>query len=212
MDQLQEAGKKEFPIIVKADVQGSVEAISNALENLGTDEVATRVIHGGVGAITESDVTLAEASGAVMLAFNVRPNVQAREACVRSGTEIRTYSVIYHLIDDVKAAMSGLLEPTIRETTLGNAKILEVFHISKVGKVAGCRVIDGVVRRGQKVRLLRDNIVIHEGSLSTLKHFQNEVKEVKVGQECGMSFENYEDLKDGDTIECFSVETIERQL
>lgn len=212
MDQLQEAGKKEFPIIVKADVQGSVEAISNALENLGTDEVAARVIHGGVGAITESDVTLAEASGAVMLAFNVRPNVQAREACVRSGTEIRTYSVIYHLIDDVKAAMSGLLEPTIRETTLGNAKILEVFHISKVGKVAGCRVIDGVVRRGQKVRLLRDNIVIHEGSLSTLKHFQNEVKEVKVGQECGMSFENYEDLKDGDTIECFSVETIERQL
>jgi translation initiation factor IF-2 len=157
-------------------------------------------------------VTLAAASGAVILAFNVRPNVQAREASARSGTEIRTYSVIYHLVDDVRAAMSGLLEPTIRETTLGNAEILEVFHISKVGKVAGCRVTDGVVRRGEKVRLVRDNVVIHEGMLSTLKRFQDEVREVQAGQECGMSFESYQDLKQGDVIECFSVETIERKL
>jgi translation initiation factor IF-2 len=212
MNQLQESGRKEFPILVKADVQGSVEAITSALDQLATEEVAARVIHGGVGAITESDVTLAAASGAVILAFNVRPNVQAREASARSGTEIRTYSVIYHLVDDVRAAMSGLLEPTIRETTLGNAEILEVFHISKVGKVAGCRVTDGVVRRGEKVRLVRDNVVIHEGMLSTLKRFQDEVREVQAGQECGMSFESYQDLKQGDVIECFSVETIERKL
>ena len=212
MTQLKEEGRKEFTILVKADVQGSVEAITSALDNLSTDEVLARVIHGGVGAITESDVTLAQASNAVILAFNVRPNVQAREAASRTGVEIRTYSVIYHLVDDVKAAMSGLLEPTIRETTLGNAEILEVFHISKVGKVAGCRVTDGVVKRGEKVRLLRDNVVIHEGTLATLKRFQDEVREVQSGQECGMAFEGYQDLKQGDVIECFSVESIERQL
>jgi translation initiation factor IF-2 len=212
MTQLKEEGRKEFPIVVKADVQGSAEAITSALEKLGTEEVIARVVHSGVGAITESDVTLADASGAVILAFNVRPNVQAREASARSGTEIRTYAVIYHLVDDIKAAMSGLLDPTLRETTLGTAEALEVFHISKVGKVAGCRVTEGVVRRGEKVRLIRDNVVIHEGTLSTLKRFQDEVREVQTGQECGMSFENYQDLKEGDMIECYSVERIERAL
>ncbi len=212
MKGLQTAGRKEFPLVVKTDVQGSLEAISGALEKLGTEEVAARIIHGGVGGVTESDVTLAEASGAAIIGFNVRANVQARQAAERAGIEIRYYNIIYNLVDDVKAAMSGLLSPERRETFLGNAEILEVFNITKVGKVAGCRVVEGVVERGASVRLIRDNVVIHEGKLATLKRFKDDVKEVHAGQECGMNFENYQDMRQGDVIECFRVEEIARTL
>ncbi|MGH6825293.1 translation initiation factor IF-2, partial [Methyloceanibacter sp.] len=194
------------------DVQGSVEAIVAALDKLGTDEVRARIIHAGVGGITESDVGLASTSGAVILGFNVRANSQAREAAERDGVEIRYYAVIYDLVDEVKQAMSGLLAPTRRETFLGNAEILEVFTISKVGKVAGCRVTEGKVERGAQVRLIRDNVVVHEGKLSTLKRFKDEVREVVAGQECGMAFEGYQDMRQGDVIECFEVEHVRRTL
>ncbi|QCI64522.1 translation initiation factor IF-2 [Phreatobacter stygius] len=206
------AGKKEFPLIVKGDVQGSVEAIIGALAKLGNDEVSARVILSGVGGITESDVTLAETSGAAVLGFNARAHKEAREAAARSGIEIRYYNIIYDLVDDIKAAMSGMLAPELRETMLGNAQILEVFNITKVGKVAGCRVTEGRVERGAHVRLIRDNIVVHEGKLSTLKRFKDEVKEVQVGQECGMAFESYQDMRAGDVIECYRVEEIKRSL
>jgi translation initiation factor IF-2 len=212
MQQLKEAGRKEFPLVVKGDVQGSVEAIGGALRKLGTDEVEARMVHSGVGGITESDVALAAASGAVVVGFNVRANVQAKLAADQAGVEIRYYNIIYDLVDDVKKAMSGLLSPTLREIFLGNAQILEVFNISKVGKVAGCRVSEGKVERGAKVRLIRDNVVIHEGTLSTLKRFKDEVREVPAGQECGMAFSNYQDIRQGDVIECFNVETIARTL
>ncbi len=212
MSQLQTSGMKEFPLVVKGDVQGSIEAIAGALDKLGTDEVRARIVHSGAGGITESDISLAEASNAAIIGFNVRANVQARQAAERAGIEIRYYNIIYDLVDDVKAAMSGLLSPERRETFLGNAEILEVFNITKVGKVAGCRVIEGKVERGAGVRLVRDNVVIHEGKLKTLKRFKDEVNEVPVGQECGMAFENYEDIRAGDTIECFRVEHITRTL
>jgi translation initiation factor IF-2 len=212
MTQLKAAGTKEFTLLVKGDVQGSVEAIVAALDKLGTDEVRARIIHAGVGGITESDVGLASTSGAVILGFNVRANSQAREAAEREGVEIRYYAVIYDLVDEVKQAMSGLLAPTRRETFLGNAEILEVFTISKVGKVAGCRVTEGKVERGAQVRLIRDNVVVHEGKLSTLKRFKDEVKEVVAGQECGMAFEGYQDMRQGDVIECFEVEHVRRTL
>jgi translation initiation factor IF-2 len=212
MSQLAQAGKKEFPLIIKGDVQGSVEAISATLEKLGTDEVTARQVHIAVGGITESDVSLASASNAVIVGFNVRANAQAKELADRSGIEIRYYNVIYDLVDDIKAAMSGLLAPTLRETFLGNAQILEVFNITKVGNVAGCLITDGRVERGAHVRLIRDNVVIHEGKLSTLKRFKDEVKEVQSGQECGMAFENYQDMRKGDTIECFRVEEVKRSL
>ncbi|MXN66820.1 translation initiation factor IF-2 [Stappia sp. GBMRC 2046] len=212
MNRLQEAGRKEFPLVIKGDVQGSVEAIVGALEKLGTEEVAARVLHAGVGGITESDVTLASASNSPIIGFNVRANKQAREAAERDGIEIRYYNIIYDLVDDIKAAMSGLLSPERRETFLGNAEILQVFNISKVGKVAGCRVSEGTVERGAEVRLIRDDVVIHEGKLGTLKRFKDEVKEVKAGQECGMNFENYQDMRPGDVIECFRVEQIARTL
>jgi len=212
MQQLKEAGRKEFPLVIKGDVQGSVEAIAGALRKLGTDEVEARLVHSGVGGITESDVALANASRAVVVGFNVRANVQAKLAADQIGVEIRYYNIIYDLVDDVKKAMSGLLSPTVREIFLGNAEILEVFNISKVGKIAGCRVTDGKVERGAKVRLIRDNVVIHEGTLSTLKRFKDEVREVPAGQECGMAFANYQDIRQGDVIECFNVETIARSL
>ena len=212
MSRLQVEGKKLFPILIKGDVQGSVEAIVQALEKLGTDEVAAQVMHAGVGGITESDVSLAAASEAAIIGFNVRANAQAREAAEREGVEIRYYNIIYDLVDDIKAAMSGLLSPERRETFLGNAEILEVFNISKVGKVAGCRVTEGKVERGAGVRLIRDNVVIHEGKLSTLKRFKDEVREVPAGQECGMAFEKYEDMRAGDVIECYRVEEIARTL
>jgi translation initiation factor IF-2 len=203
---------KELPLVVKADVQGSVEAIIGALDKVGNEEVKARVIHSGVGGITESDITLAEASGAAVIGFNVRAHKEAREASERTGTEIRYYNIIYDLVDDVKGVLSGLLAPTLREEFLGNAQILEVFNISKVGKVAGCRITDGRVERGANVRLIRDNVVIHEGKLSTLKRFKDEVKEVQAGQECGMAFENYQDMRAGDVIECYRVESIKRTL
>jgi len=212
MNNLKIAGAKEFTLLVKGDVQGSVEAIVAALDKMGTDEVRARIIHAGVGGITESDVGLAATSGAVVLGFNVRANSQAREAAERDGVEIRYYAVIYDLVDEVKQAMSGLLAPTRRETFLGNAEILEVFTISKVGKVAGCRVTEGKVERGAQVRLIRDNVVIHEGKLSTLKRFKDEVREVIAGQECGMAFEGYQDMRPGDVIECFEVEHVQRTL
>jgi translation initiation factor IF-2 len=212
MSQLKTSGRKEFPLVVKADVQGSLEAILGSLEKLGTDEVAARILHAGVGGISESDVTLAEGFNAAIIGFSVRANKEAAAAAKRNGIEIRYYNIIYDLVDDVKKAMSGLLAPTLRETMLGNAQILEIFNISKVGKVAGCRVTDGTVERGANVRLIRDNVVVHEGKLSTLKRFKDEVKEVQAGQECGMAFENYHDMRVGDVIECYRVETIQRSL
>jgi translation initiation factor IF-2 len=212
MSQLKTAGRKEFPLVVKGDVQGSVEAIVSALEKLGTDEVTARVLHAGVGAITESDVRLAETSGAAIIGFNVRAHKEAREEAERGGIEIRYYNIIYDLVDDVKKAMSGLLAPTLRETVLGTAEVLELFDISKVGKIAGCRVTAGKVERGQHVRLIRDGVVIHEGKLATLKRFKDDAREVVAGQECGMSFESYEDMRKGDIIECFRVEQVQRSL
>jgi translation initiation factor IF-2 len=216
LDQLlktRESGEKRLlPIVLKADVQGSSEAIQGALLKLSTDEVGVQVLQSGVGGITESDIILAHASGAAVIGFNVRADKLARERAKRDGVEIRYYNIIYNVVDDVKAVLSGMLTPELREKFLGNAEILEVFSISKVGKVAGCRVTEGVVRRGAKVRLIRDNVVIHEGELSTLKRFKDEVREVQNGQECGMAFANYQDMQKGDVIEAFEVETIQRAL
>jgi translation initiation factor IF-2 len=212
MAQAKTSGRKEFPLVIKADVQGSLEAVIGSLEKLGTEEVAARVLHAGVGGISESDVTLAEASGVPIIAFNVRANKEARGAAERAGIEIRYYNIIYDLVDDVKKAMSGLLPPTLRETMLGNAQILEIFKVSKVGNIAGCRVTDGTVERGANVRLIRDNVVIHEGKLSQLKRFKDDAREVSAGMECGMAFEGYQDMRAGDVIECYRVETIQRSL
>ncbi|WAC28291.1 translation initiation factor IF-2 [Ancylobacter sp. SL191] len=212
MSQAKTTGRKEFPLIIKGDVSGSVEAIISSLEKLGTDEVQARIIHSGAGGVNESDVTLAETAGAAIIAFNVRANKEARDAADRAGIEIRQYNIIYDLVDDVKAAMGGLLAPVNRETMLGNALIKEIFGVSKVGKVAGCLVTDGIVERGQHVRLIRDNVVIHEGKLATLNRFKDAVNTVQSGQECGMSFENYQDMRAGDVIECYRVEVVQRTL
>ena len=202
----------ELPVVVKADVQGSAEAIVQALEKVGNDEVRVRVLHYGVGAITESDVGLAEASSAPVIGFNVRANAPARASANQKGVEIRYYSIIYDLIDDIKAAASGLLSAEVRENFIGYAEIKEVFRVTGIGNVAGCLVTEGVARRSAGVRLLRDNVVIHEGTLKTLKRFKDEVKEVQSGQECGMAFENYDDIRKGDVIEIFEREEIERKL
>ena len=202
----------ELPILVKADVQGSAEAIVQAMEKIGNDEVRVRVLHSGVGAITETDIGLAEASGAPVFGFNVRANATARNTANQKGVEIRYYSVIYDLVDDVKKAASGLLSAEIRENFIGYASIKEVFKVSNVGKVAGCIVTEGVARRSAGVRLLRDNVVIHEGTLKTLKRFKDEVPEVQSGQECGMAFENYDDIRPDDVIEIFEREEVERNL
>ena len=204
---------RELPIVIKADVQGSLEAIMASVAKLGTEEVSTRVLHGAVGGINESDITLAKASGGIIVGFNVRANPQARELARRDGVEIRYYSIIYDVIDDIKGLMSGLLAPTLREKYQGTAEIRNVFMISKVGgKVAGCYITDGTVKRGAKVRLLRDDIVVHEGELKSLKRCKDEVKEVKESFECGMVFENYSDIREGDVVECFEIESIARQL
>ena len=202
----------ELPILVKADVQGSAEAIVQAMEKIGNDEVRVRVLHSGVGAITETDVGLAEASGAPIMGFNVRANASARNTANQKGVEIRYYSVIYDLVDDVKAAASGLLSAEIKENFIGYANIKEVFKVTGVGKVAGCLVTEGVARRSAGVRLLRDNVVIHEGTLKTLKRFKDEVPEVQSGQECGMAFENYDDIRPDDVIEIFEREEVTRTL
>ncbi|MCF4165446.1 translation initiation factor IF-2 [Zavarzinia compransoris] len=209
---IKEGQVKELPMVIKADVQGSLEAIVGSLTKLGNDEVAVRILHDAVGGITESDVALAKASNAPIIAFNVRAGKQAREMADHEGVEIRYYSIIYDLVDDIKQALSGLLAPTLKETFLGYASIREVFQITKTGKVAGCLVTEGVVKRGAKVRIIRDNVVIHEGTLSSLRRFKDEVKEVKATYECGMAFENYENFHVGDVVECFDVEEIARTL
>ena len=202
----------ELPVVVKSDVQGSSEAIVQALEKVGNEDVRVRILHAGVGAITESDITLAEASGAPIIGFNVRANAAARQGANQKGIELRYYSVIYDLVDDVKKAASGLLSPEIKETFIGYAEILEVFKITGVGNIAGCRITEGVARRSAGVRLLRDNVVVHEGRLKTLKRFKDEVKEVQSGQECGMAFERYEDMRQGDVIEIYETQEVERTL
>ena len=199
-------------VVIKADVKGSVEAIIGALNNMATDEVKAHVLHSGVGGINESDITLANASGGVVIGFNVRANFQARELARQDNVEIRYYSIIYDLLDDLKKTLSGMLAPTIKENLLGYAEIREVFNISKVGKIAGCMVTEGVVRRGAKVRVVRDEIVIHEGELSQLKRFKDDAKEVKDSTECGMGFANFHDLEVGDMVECFETEEISREL
>jgi translation initiation factor IF-2 len=212
MSNLQLKGADQAPLVVKGDTQGSVEAINASLNGLGTDEVQARIVHSGVGGITEADVTLAIASSTPIIAFNVRANKQAQELAKKEGIEIRYYSIIYNLIDDVKATLSGMLAPERRETFIGYADILEIFTHSKVGKVAGCLVTEGHVERGMGVRLLRDDVVVHEGDLSTLKRFKDEVARVDSGTECGMAFKNYQDMRKGDVIECYTVEMIDRSL
>jgi translation initiation factor IF-2 len=213
MARFKDSSAKELPVLVKSDVQGSAEAIVGSLDKLAHEEVRARVVLSGVGAINESDVQLAKTSGSPIIGFNVRASKEARDLAEREGVEIRYYNIIYDLIDDIKGVMSGMLAPLTRETFLGNAEVLEVFNISKVGKVAGCRVTDGVVRKGAKVRILRDNVVIQEmGVLTTLKRFKDEVNEVVSGQECGMSFGPFQDIKQGDVIECFNVEIVQRSL
>ncbi|MFN3859761.1 MAG: translation initiation factor IF-2, partial [Caulobacter sp.] len=203
----------ELPLVIKGDVQGSVEAIAGSLEKLGNDEVRARIILQGAGAISESDVQLAKGAGAPIIGFNVRASKQARDLAEREGVEIRYYSVIYDLIDDIKGVLSGMLAPTQRETFLGYARVLQVFDITKVGKVAGCRVTEGVVRRGAKVRIVRDGIVVLElGTLQTLKRFKDDVAEVTNGMECGMAFQGFQDIRENDEIECFTVEEVARSL
>ncbi|WP_428676932.1 translation initiation factor IF-2 [Reyranella sp.] len=209
---IREGTAKELPVLIKADVQGSAEALAGALSRLGTEKVITRVVYSGVGGISEADMTLAKASGALIIGFNVRANPQAREIAKRDKVDIRYYSIIYKVTEDMQALMVGLLDPTYKETLVGNAQIREVFKVTKSGNVAGCMVTDGKVTRGNKVRLLRDNIVIHEGTLKSLRRFKDEVKEVQHGFECGMAFENYEDMKVGDIVECFDVEQVQATL
>ena len=203
---------QQLPLVIKGDMHGSVEAVKSALENLSTDEVAVQVLHAGVGGITESDVVLASASSAHIIGFNVRANPQARDLAQRDGVDISYYAIIYNIVDDIKAMLEGMLKPALKERKLGNAQILEIFDIGKVGKVAGCRVTGGLVRRGAKVRLLRDDIVIHDGALKTLRSFKDDVREVKEGFECGMAFENYSDLREGDVMEFYEIEEVARAL
>ena len=209
---IQAGEAKELPIVLKTDVQGSVEAIVGMFEKLPQDEVKVQVLHSGVGGINESDITLAGASQAAVIGFNVRANKQARDQAAANGVDIRYYSVIYDVVDDIKKMLVGLMAPVLRENYLGNAEVREVFSVSKIGKVAGCYISEGVVKRGSKVRLLRDDVVIHEGDLSTLKRFKDDVREVKESYECGMSFENYNDIKIGDVIECFEVQEIAPEI
>jgi translation initiation factor IF-2 len=211
-NQIKSGEAAELSIVIKGDVQGSVEAIIGSLQKLETEEVKVGVLHSAVGGITESDVILAKASGGIIIGFNVRANPQARDLARRDNVDIRYYSIIYDVIDDMKKMLGGLLAPEKRETQIGYAEIRQVFSVTRAGKVAGCMVTEGEVRRGAKVRLLRDNVVIHEGSLKTLKRFKDDVRQVQQGYECGMAFENYDDIKEGDVIECFQVEEIARTL
>jgi translation initiation factor IF-2 len=205
-----EAGK--LPVVIKSDVQGSLEAICSSLTKLGTDEVEVQILHSGVGGINESDITLARATDAMVIGFNVRANPQARQLAKRDNVDIHYYSIIYNVVDDIKAGLSGMLAPTRREHFLGYAEIREVFNITKTGKVAGCMITEGQVKRGAKVRLLRDDVVIHDGTLKTLRRFKDEVREVKEGYECGMAFENYGDIQVRDRIECYEIEEVAREL
>ncbi|WP_191061825.1 translation initiation factor IF-2, partial [Geminicoccus harenae] len=209
---IKEGELKELPVVIKTDVHGSLEAVSAGLQKLGTEEVSVRILHGGVGAITESDVTLAAASGGVILGFNVRANAPARELAKRDGVEIRYYSIIYELLDEMKALLSGLLAPEAKEVTLGHAEIREIFVVQRIGKIAGCRVTDGLIRRTSRVRLLRDDVVIHEGALGSLKRFKDDVREVREGFECGLSLEGYNDIRIGDVVEAYEVQEVARSL
>ena len=214
ISEIQAGVAKNLPVIIKGDVHGSVEAIASALNKITEEnkEVKVQVLHTGVGAITESDITLANASKAVIIGFNVRANPQARDLAKRDGVHIRYYSIIYEVIDEVKSLLSGMLSPDVKEKFIGYAEIRKVFEVSKTGKIAGCYVTEGIVKRGSKVRLLRDNVVIHEGTLKTLRRFKDEAREVQKGFECGMAFENYDNIKEGDVIEAFEMESTERQL
>ena len=212
LDKIKSGESKQLSVIIKADVQGSIEAIEGTIKKLSTDEVSVHILHSAVGPISESDVTLAKASNAFIIGFNVRAIPQARDLARRDGVDIRYYSIIYDVADDVKKGLEGLLSPEIREKFLGYAEIRNVFNITGVGKVGGCMVTEGLVKRGAKVRLLRDNVVIHDGNLAQLKRFKDDVKEVKEGYECGMSFENYNDIQVGDYIECYELETIAAKL
>ena len=212
---LREEGEKTtLPVIIKADVHGSIEAITGSLAKMEEDNegIAVQVLHSGVGGVTETDVTLAGSAGALIIGFNVRAGTQARQLAESENVRVQYYNIIYNVIDDVKAILSGMLEPVEREEYIGQAKIQEVFNITKVGKVAGCMVEVGFVKRGSKVRLLRDDVVIHEGMLKTLKRFKDEVPEVKEGTECGMAFESYDDIKAGDVIECFDLIEEQREV
>ena len=212
LDKIKSGEAKHLAVIIKADVQGSIEAIEGTINKFSNDEVSVQVLHSAVGPISESDVTLAKASNAFIIGFNVRAIPQARDMARRDGIDIRYYSIIYDVVDDVKKGLEGLLSPEIREKLLGYAEIRNVFNITGVGKVGGCMVTEGVVKRGAKVRLLRDNVVIHDGSLAQLKRFKEDVKEVREGYECGMSFEKYNDIQVGDFIECYELETIAAKL
>jgi translation initiation factor IF-2 len=203
---------KELPIVIKADVQGSAEAVAQALEKLSTDEVRVKVIHGAVGGITETDINLASASGAIIVGFNVRPEAKAAALAEQSGVDVRLYSIIYDATDDVKKAMGGLLSPTIEEKVIGRVEVRQLFRVPKIGLIAGCRVTQGIVQRSARLRVLRDSVVIYEGQLASLKHFKDDVREVKEGNECGLSVQNYNDLKEGDVLEFYTIEEIERTL
>ncbi len=212
MEKIKSGESKHLSVVIKADVQGSIEALEGSLKKLANDEVSVQILHSAVGGISESDVTLAHASDALIIGFNVRANAQARDMAHRDGVDIRYYSIIYTVVDDVKKALEGMLTPELREKILGYAQIRNVFNITGVGKVAGCMVTEGLVKRGAKVRLLRDNVVIHDGNLGQLKRYKDDVKEVKEGYECGMSFENYGDIQVNDSIECYEVEEIAKTL
>ena len=212
MDKIKSGESKHLSVIIKADVQGSIEALEGTLKKLSNDEVSVQILHSAVGPISESDITLAKASDAFVIGFNVRANAQARDMAHRDGVDIRYYSIIYTVVDDVKKALEGMLTPELREKILGYAQIRSVFNITGVGKVAGCMVTEGLVKRGAKIRLLRDNVVIHDGNLGQLKRYKDDVKEVKEGYECGMSFENYNDIQVNDSIECYEVEEIAKTL
>ena len=212
LDKIKSGEVKHLPIIIKADVQGSIEAIENAVSKMSNNEVSVQILHSAVGGISESDVTLAKASHALIIGFNVRANMQAREMARRDDIEIKYYSIIYDVLDDIKKGLEGMLSPELREKLLGYAEIREVYNITGVGKVGGCMITEGWVKRGAKIRLLRDNVVIHDGSIGQLKRFKDDVKEVKEGFECGISFENYNDIQKGDFIECYEIEEIAAKL
>jgi translation initiation factor IF-2 len=209
---MQEGVVEELPVIVKADVQGSVEAVREALEKLSTDACRLSVIHTAVGGVSESDITLAAASNAIVLGFNVRPESKAKALAESEGVDIRLYSVIYDAVNDIRDAMEGLLAPTLREKDLGRVEVRETFHVSRVGTIAGCYVIDGKIQRNARARLVRDSVVIWEGKLDSLKRFKDDVKEVGVGYECGISLERYNDIKVGDIIEAFEIEEVKTTL
>jgi translation initiation factor IF-2 len=211
-EQMGEGEVKSLPLIIKADVQGSYEGLVHALQKLSTDEVKVNIIHAAVGAVSESDVNLALASNAVIIGFNVRADAQSRKLAENAGVDIRYYNIIYEAVDDVKAALSGLLSPEKKENALGLAEVRQVFRISKVGTVAGCMVLDGVIKRSARVRVLRDNVVIHDGELDSLKRFKDDVKEVKANFECGLSLRNFNDLNEGDQLECYEVVEVARTL